>query len=280
METIVGLLRAHDAVGRLGGDEFAVLLPGAGPDDAAAVAQRLSHELAERTPASCGVATFPADGESLEELHHHADLELYAVKHHRPQRGVPLRRRELSWAAALARTVDMRMSGSHEHSVAVAGYAAVIGMRLRLTEKRLAQLRLAAMLHDVGKVAVPERILRKPERLTVDELAAVRAHAAVGADMVGRIEGLEPVVPWIRHLHEHVDGSGSPDGLVGDAIPLESRVLLVADAFDAMTAERAYRTPMAAADAVAELRRCSGRQFDAQCVEALAAAIAAAELSV
>ena len=128
--------------------------------------------------------------------------------------------------------------------------------------------------------AVPERILRKPERLTVDELAAVRAHAAVGADMVGRIEGLEPVVPWIRHLHEHVDGSGYPDGLVGDAIPLESRVLLVADAFDAMTAERAYRTPMAAADAVAELRRCSGRQFDAQCVEALAAAIAAAELSV
>ena len=278
--TLEGTLRPMDAVGRLGGDEFAVLLPGAGAAETAVVAERICEELARRTPASCGAATFPADGADLEELHHHADLELYAVKHHRPVQAEPLRGRELSWAAALAHAVDLRMSGHHEHSTAVARYAGAIGERLGFGEERLARLRMAAMLHDVGKVAVPESILRKPGRLTEEEMAVVRTHPAVGAEMIARIEGLQMLVPWIRHCHEHIDGSGYPDGLSGDAIPLESRVLLVADAFDAMTSDRAYRSALSAEAALAELRSCAGRQFDPRCVDELVAAFEAADVTL
>jgi HD-GYP domain-containing protein (c-di-GMP phosphodiesterase class II) len=134
------------------------------------------------------------------------------------------------------------------------------------------RLRLAAMLHDVGKIAIPEAILRKPARLTEDEMAIVRTHTQAGAEIAGQIDGLETIAPWIRHSHEHVDGSGYPGGLRGEDIPLESRILLVADAFDAMTSDRAYRAAMPVVDALAELRCCAGQQFDARCVELLARA--------
>ena len=98
--------------------------------------------------------------------------------------------------------------------------------------------------------------------------------------MVGRIEGLAAIVPWIRHAHEHVDGSGYPDGLRGEAIPLAARVLLVADAFDAMTSDRPYRRALSTDEALAELRRQAGTQFDARCVELLAEHLAGAELDV
>ena len=129
------------------------------------------------------------------------------------------------------------------------------------------------MLHDVGKIAVPEAILRKPARLTDDEMAIVRAHADEGAEIAAQIEGMQTIVPWIRHSHEHVDGTGYPVGLGGEEIPLESRILLVADAFDAMISDRPYRSAMPVADALAELRRCAGRQFDERCVDLLAQAL-------
>ena len=117
-------------------------------------------------------------------------------------------------------------------------------------------------------------MLRKPEPLTDAERRLVEHHPGAGADMVARIDGLAELAPWVRHSHEHVDGSGYPDGLAGDAIPLEARILHVADAFDAMTSERAYSAAMPVDDALAELRRCAGRQFDAVCVEHLCAALA------
>ncbi|HEU4978402.1 MAG TPA: diguanylate cyclase [Solirubrobacteraceae bacterium] len=267
-------LRPTDALGRLGGDEFALLVPGAGEQHTAALAQRLQSVLSERTPASFGLASFPLDGSDREELHQHADLDLYAVKHGRPAApGAPGRRRELSWAAALAHAVDLRMAGHHKHSSEVGRHAVAVALRLGWPQERLERLRLAALLHDVGKVAVPEAILRKPGALDEQEMAVMRTHPATGAEMVAQIEGMEDVAEWIRHSHEHVDGSGYPDGVAGDAIPLESRILLVADAFDAMTSNRAYRDAMPAADALAELRRCAGRQFDAHLVEVLAATV-------
>jgi diguanylate cyclase (GGDEF)-like protein/putative nucleotidyltransferase with HDIG domain len=266
-------LRPGDAVGRLGGDEFALLVPGAGEEQAAALAQRLQGALAERTPASFGIATFPSDGREREELQHRADLDLYAVKHSRHSAGSSGGRRQLSWAAALARAVDLRMAGHHEHSGAVGRHAVAVGLRLGWTEERLERLRLAALLHDVGKVAVPDALLRKPGPLTDDEMAVMRTHPVVGAEMIAQIGGLEDVAEWIRHSHEHVDGSGYPDGLGGRAIPIESRILLVADAFDAMTSNRAYRSAMSEPDAIAELRRCAGGQFDPHLVEVLAAAV-------
>jgi len=136
-------LRAGDAVGRLGGDEFGVIVPGAGPSEVAALAGRLHAELDERAPASLGVASFPHDGVGEGELHQVADLDLYAVKHGRSKRRTTAGARELSRATMLARAVDERMAIRHEHSVAIARHAALIGERLGLDESALAALRLA-----------------------------------------------------------------------------------------------------------------------------------------
>jgi diguanylate cyclase (GGDEF)-like protein len=257
-------LRPMDSVGRLGGDEFAILLPGAGSVEAREVAGRLRHALAERIQASAGVASFPDDGLDRETLHRHADADLYVAKHGRAEA------RDLSFASALASAVNLRMAVPDEHLSAVPHYALAIGERLGLSSSEAAMLRLAAILHDVGKVSVPDRILRKPGPLTVDEFEHVKGHPAAGAEIVAHIDGLSPVSEWIRHSHEHVDGSGYPDGLRGEAIPLSSRILLVADAFDAMTSTRPYGEPQPPEVALAELQRGAGRQFDARCVDALA----------
>jgi diguanylate cyclase (GGDEF)-like protein/putative nucleotidyltransferase with HDIG domain len=271
--TMGAVVRPSDAIGRLGGDEFAVLALGAGAAEATRLAERLGAALDARAPVSFGISTYPRDGLDRDGLHHHADLALYAVKHGRGPRVADAGPHELSWAAALARAVDVRMAAAHGHSGAVADLAARIGAALGWSPEHLAHLRVAGMLHDIGKIAVPEAILRKPGRLTDDEMALVRTHADTGAEIAAQIEGMQTIAPWIRHSHEHVDGSGYPLGLRGEDIALESRILLVADAFDAMTSDRPYRAAMPVADALAELRRCAGRQFDAQCVELLAQAL-------
>jgi diguanylate cyclase (GGDEF)-like protein len=262
-------LRPMDSLGRLGGDEFAVVVPGADPVTVREVAERLRDALAERVSVSTGVATFPVDGLEREALHRHADADLYTSKHGRaarPHEGSS----DLSFASALASAVNLRMAASDDDSSAVSHYATAIGERLGFSDRELAMLRLAAILHDVGKVSVPDRILRKPGPLTIDEFEHVKTHAAAGAEIVAHVDGLSPVAEWIRNSHEHVDGSGYPSGLSGEAIPLGSRVMLVADAFDAMTRTRPYGSPLPPDIALAELRLGAGRQFDARCVDALA----------
>jgi putative nucleotidyltransferase with HDIG domain len=125
----------------------------------------------------------------------------------------------------------------------------------------------AALLHDVGKLAVPDQILQKPGSLSEEEMAVVRAHPEVGAKIVTRIPELAATAPIIAHHHEHVDGSGYPDGLAGEAIPLISRIILVSDAV-AMTTHRSHRTVVSLQEALQELHRCSDRQFDRRVVDA------------
>lgn len=262
-------VRPMDAVGRLGGDEFAVLLPRSGAADAQAASERLVAALAERAPSSIGVVSFPVDGSSTEELLRRADERLYAHKRSDGP-GPESLGVQLSWATALARAVDERMGSQHDHSGSVARLTVALAHELPGAEDDidLEHLRIAAMLHDVGKVAVPDRILQKSGPLSAEERAEMEQHPVVGADMIARVEGLDGIVMWIRHSHEHFDGSGYPARLRGDAIPLASRMLLVADAFDAMTSHRVYHPAMSRAEAVAELRREAGRQFDPDCVTA------------
>jgi diguanylate cyclase (GGDEF)-like protein/putative nucleotidyltransferase with HDIG domain len=261
-------VRTEDAVGRLGGDEFAIVLAGGRP---AAAVERIEVALAERAPASVGIATYPADGHDADELLRVADGDLYTRKHGR--RGHDETRRELSWAATLATAVDERMAVRHQHSEAVSRLAAAIARRLGWDEQEIGRLRLAAILHDVGKIRVPQEILRKPGPLTEAEWGEIVKHPVTGAEIVARVEGLAAIGPWIRHSHERVDGRGYPDGLSGEAIPQASRILLVADAYDAMTSDRCYRPALPAAEALAELERHAGTQFDVACVAALVAEV-------
>jgi diguanylate cyclase (GGDEF)-like protein len=277
VRTLQEMLRPTDWVGRLGGDEFAILLPGASRGNAAEVADRVRYALTERAPASIGIAVYPIDGADPGELHRRADTELYTQKEGRNGRALtPMDRKELSWATTLANAVDTRMAVQHEHSTNVGEYSAAIGRQLGRDEDEITLLRMAGILHDVGKVVVPDKILRKDGPLTPDEFEQIKPFPAAGAELVSRIEGMEPIIPWIRHSHERIDGNGYPDGLKGDAIPLGARILHVADAYDSMTSKRTYRSAMSLHQALSELRAGAGTQFDPNCVAALEQHLASA----
>ena len=232
------------------------------------IATRARKLLSERVAVSTGAACFPAHGIDHDELQRHADRQLYANKHGDAEH-FAAGRRELTWAATLARAVDARMATPIEHSTIVARYAAGTAQRLGWSGPDLAHLRIAAMLHDIGKVVLPDRILQKPESLDDLEFEEVKRHPETGAELINRVEGLGQIAEWVRHSHEHFDGSGYPSGLAGERIPLASRILLVADAFDAITSDRPYRAAQSQEEALQELRRHAGRQFDPRCVDAL-----------
>jgi diguanylate cyclase (GGDEF)-like protein len=267
--TLEANVRPGDAIGRLGGDEFAVLFADIDAPNLLAGTTRIGEALREHAPCSVGLARFPLDGTELEELTREADARLYASRHGRPEPGRTSASERLSWAATLAHTVDVRMSARHEHSRAVADCAVAIAEVLGWEGEMLGMLRIAAMLHDVGKATVPDSVLCKPGRLSEQEYELIKGHSIAGAELVARVDGLEMIVPWIRHSHESFDGSGYPDGLRGQAIPHASRIMLVADAFDAITSSRPYRQACSRAHACEELRRNSGSQFDPDCVSAL-----------
>ena len=172
---------------------------------------------------------------------------------------------------ALAGTLGLRDDSTGVHSSRVVTLTCLVGRRLRLDTKSLRDLAYAAELHDIGKVGVPDTVLRKAGALTDTEWEVVRSHSTWGADLIERIPGLERVATIVLHHHERYDGRGYPDGLEGEAIPLESRILSVADAFVAMTEDRPYRRALSAEAAGRELRDHAGRQFDPEVVQALTA---------
>ncbi len=269
VETLKRTVRPNDAIGRLGGDEFAVLFTDIEPAAARDGAARVSGALRERAPCSVGLASFPLDGTGLDELTRQADGRLYASRRGRPEQGRTGGNERLSWAKTLAHAVDMRMDAQHEHSRAVAEHSVAIAKALGWNEDRLGMLRIAAMLHDVGKVTVPDQILCKRDTLTGEEYEQIQKHSIDGAEIVALVEGLAVIVPWIRHSHERFDGSGYPEGLQGEAIPQAARIMLVADAFDAITSSRPYRAARTVAHAREELERNAGSQFDPDCVAAM-----------
>ncbi|HEY6055723.1 MAG TPA: HD-GYP domain-containing protein, partial [Gaiellaceae bacterium] len=164
-------------------------------------------------------------------------------------------------AASLARAVDTRDAYTGSHSQRVAKLSGRIAERLGVPPDQVELARLAGSLHDLGKLAIPEEILRKPSALSEPERVVLERHPQIGYRMLESL-GVDPVAQWVLHHHERWDGDGYPDKLAGEEIPLGARIIFVADAYDAMTSDRVYRGSLSREEAIAELERCAGSQFD------------------
>lgn len=177
--------------------------------------------------------------------------------------------KQLRSGRALLAALELHDPYTAEHCRNTVRLAAAVADRLGLDEPARTEVMLVAMLHDIGKLGMPDRVLNKPGRLTRTERAVVREHPAAGAYVVSQIEELAHLAPAIRAAHERWDGRGYPDGLAGEDIPVASRITFVCDAYDAMTSERPYHHRMSPDDAREELRRCAGAQFCIRCTDAL-----------
>src|SRR3954471_24677585 len=177
-----------------------------------------------------------------------------------------LRSAYVSTVRLLAEAIEAKDPFLRGHSDEVSEYVAAVADRLGIKRDRREELVFGSLLHDVGKIGISERILLKPAALTDEEFGIVKLHPRIGYRLVERVEALKPIAPAILHHHERWDGGGYPDGLAGEQIPLEARIVAVADSFSAMTAERPYRGRMSLDQACAELERCAGTQFDPEVV--------------
>ena len=289
-----GRLRQNGEAFRLGGDEFALLLPARNAEEALPIAETVlariaSLDLAEvgSVTASAGIASFPAQAFDRDELIRLADSALYWAKEHGKNRvhvyrpevvelaelrrlaHGPDRAARFRAAASLAKAVDARDTYTGSHSSRVAELGAWIAAHMGLDVEQVELTRLAGSLHDLGKLAIPEEILRKPGPLTPPERLVLERHPQIGFRMLESL-GVDPVADWVLHHHERWDGMGYPDGLAGEEIPLGARIIFVVDAYDAMTSDRAYRGRLTPQEAVAELERCAGTQFDPEVVSVFA----------
>jgi HD-GYP domain-containing protein (c-di-GMP phosphodiesterase class II) len=172
-----------------------------------------------------------------------------------------------STLCSLFQLLDLKDSTTREHSSRLAACAVITARLSRLSDEETRQIEIAAVLHDVGKIGIPDDILKKPSRLTIEEQTIMRKHPEYGWAVMRNIPGCEQASLLILHHHEMWDGGGYPAGLKGKDIPLGARIVAVADAFDAMTTNRCYRKGMPAKKAVATLERFAGTQFDAEVVE-------------
>ena len=300
---VAGRLRQDGEAFRIGGDEFALLLSGRHEQESIAIAEGVLERIASLQPlmgtrigASAGVATYPQLGIGPNDLLTAADRGLYLAKEQGRGRVRVFRPdlRELAEldrlaagsdrsarlraAASLAHAVDERDAYTGGHSHTVGEMSARIARLLGLHPREVELVRLAGSLHDLGKLAVPEEILRKPGPLNDAERLVLERHPQIGFRMLESL-GIEPIASWVLHHHERWDGSGYPERLGGADIPLGSRIILVADAYDAMTSDRVYSARVSHEQAVDELERCAGTQFDPEIVSVFVSELPRAELA-
>jgi diguanylate cyclase (GGDEF)-like protein len=298
LSQVAARLRQTGEAFRVGGDEFAVLLPGYTAPEAAMAAESIVDRIATldfghigAMTVSAGIALAPEHTRARDELLKLVDSALYWAKEYgkncarvyQPEAteldelkrlaSAGDRAARLRAAASLARAVDARDVYTGSHSQRVAQLAVRLAARLGLSREELELTQLAASLHDVGKLALPEDLLRKQAPLTEPEWATLRQHAQIGFRMIESL-GVDPVAKWVLHHHERWDGTGYPDRLAGSKIPVGARIIFVADAYDAMTSERFYRRRCSADEALAEIVCCAGTQFDPSVVDALSAELA------
>jgi diguanylate cyclase (GGDEF)-like protein len=278
-------VEGEGTVYRTGGDEFMVLLPGRRNWHGLALAHKIDHATQHATgrrAVSIGL-TESLGNEARHLLIHQADVALYEAKRTKLSAvafhaglapstdetvadGPSHDQRAL--AAALARAVDAKDSGTRSHAETVAQLCVAIGERLGVDAANLERLRMAGLLHDVGKIGVADAILQKPNALGDEERKAMAEHVNIGHAILISAE-LPVEAGWVLHHHERYDGKGYPERLRAGKIPIEARIIAVADAYEAMTGARPYRDPITVDEALAELEANTGTQFDARCVHAL-----------
>jgi len=285
-------IRNIDIAFRYGGDEFAVLLPKSVADDAFVVAERVRVKIATemrkkklRITTSVGLASWPSDGVTPDELVTAADRALYYTKKTGGNRtcvaskmlpsltetvamSKATEKETSSVIYALAATIEARDPFTYGHSKKVSSYAVALAEAVGLPSEKVTVVSTAALLHDIGKIGIPDELLAKVGKLEAETWELVQSHAKLSATIVGHVVSLVSCLPAILHHHERWDGTGYPSGLKGEAIPIEARILAIADAFDAMTSPRPYREPLSYKKVLDELRRCAGTQFDPKLVEA------------
>jgi diguanylate cyclase (GGDEF)-like protein/putative nucleotidyltransferase with HDIG domain len=277
---------------RLGGEEFALVLPGVDEAEAMAIAERVRVAVPAAftdfpwpVTTSIGVAVSGPGAETASLVLRAATRAVFGAKRLGRDRTVAYHadaletllgsleedggagREQLAAAMLLAETLDLRDVSTARHSQTVGRYAEAIARALGLPEERVERVRAAGVLHDIGKLGVADAVLQKPGALTDEEWADMRRHPELGARILDHAN-LRDISGWVLAHHERIDGRGYPFGLAGDAIPVEARILAVADAYEAMTADRPYRASLGHDAAREELRACAGSQFDPQVVEA------------
>jgi diguanylate cyclase (GGDEF)-like protein/putative nucleotidyltransferase with HDIG domain len=283
---LTALIRTHDVIGRTGPAEFGLLLPETSSKGALPVLERLLVALEHvgegstwAAGASVGVATLEADATpealladarmacGLAQAAGGGRAVLAASVLKDPERPVATPHRDAMEALAVALLERDRYTG--EHSKAVIEMAGAVARELGLTGTEVERVKSAALLHDIGKVAIPDEILHKPGPLTAEEWKLMRQHPVIGERILRVLPGLGAVARIVRHEHERWDGGGYPDGLTGEQIPVGSRVILAADTYHAITTDRPYRRARSHQHAIDELVRCTGSQFDPLVTEIL-----------
>jgi len=282
-------IRDADQAFRYGGDEFVVVLPHTAVEDARVVADRVRETIAGEmekkgiaVTCSIGLACYPSDGIMAGELVTVADTALYFAKRTGGNRvylsskilaepledaGIYARRNGLSAIYALVSAVEAKDPYTYGHSKKVNSYAVALAEAIGLSPEEVSRVSIAALLHDIGKIGVSDKILNKKGKLTKEDWEAIKSHPRLGAIIVGNVPNLVPCVSSILHHHERWDGAGYPDGLKGEQIPIEARILAIADSFEAMSAARPYRPALCSEKVLKELRVGAGTQFDPKLAE-------------
>jgi diguanylate cyclase (GGDEF)-like protein len=275
--------RDEDTVARYGADEFLLIMPETSLKQAVKCAERIQASLARErfrcensAPLplgfSYGIAVYPEDSLDVLELVSIADANLYHSKcqggNQITARGTNKTDSSLIYVKgfdlfrAMVHAIDNKDGYTRQHSEEVTQYSLEIARAMELGEEMLQTIQLAGILHDVGKIGVPDSVLRKPGKLTDEEYEVMQQHPVFGALIVGALPGMEQVVLGVRHHHERYDGRGYPDRLTGEEIPVIGRIMAVADAYSAMTTTRPYRKGLTERQALLEIERGLGTQFD------------------